>query len=107
MTVTSNAATVLDYPGYNSAQLNCSLSYQPASILEVGSLEWTMAADGVTEAVATGLSNNNRVLNVDLNTPGAIVFTCSSTFVFGNGDSTNTYSHDCLIDVRGKRWSWK
>ena len=104
MTVISTAVIVLDYPGYNDVELTCSLSYQPASILEVDSVEWTVTSDGVTEAVSTGLSNNNRILNTSLDTPGTSIFTCSSTFVFGNGDTTNSYSHDLSVTVRGERW---
>ena len=103
MTVTSTAITVLDYPGYNGVELTCSLSYQPASILDVDSVEWTMTSDGVTKAVSIGLNNNNRILNTTLDTPGTSVFTCSSTFVFDNGDTTDSYSHDLLVTVRGKK----
>ena len=102
MTVTSTALTVLDYPGYNGVELTCSLSYQPPSILDVDSVEWTVTSDGVTKAVFTGLSNNNYILNTTLDTPGTSVFTCSSTFVFDNGDTTDSYSHDLSVTIRGE-----
>lgn len=101
--ITTSSNVLLDYPGYNKAQVMCVFYHDPRVSLDI-LITWTVSTDNSTASDVTDLSvqdGTSSTLDIMLSDVGTVVLTCESGLVYNNVTRELQYSNSSTIIVKG------